>query len=166
MTDGALPTDYLDALRLTFERRQFGLPGAGYPIPRGVADTSVVEVDPGLTSAEIRRIEETFEFHFPPDLRSMLQAFLPRNWWFPDWRYGTEPELRWFVDAPLEGTLFDVEHDSFWWPTWGEKPSELASALDIARSQFKKFPKLIPLEGGCYLPDRPCEAGNPVIVMQ
>src|SRR5688572_26160989 len=83
-----------------------------------------VMFEPGLTDAEIERVEATFGFRFPPDLRAFLQTALPRGEEFPDWRSGDETSLRAWLDAPAEGICFDVEHNDFWLPEWGSRPDE------------------------------------------
>lgn len=57
---------------------------------------------------------------------------------------------------------FDVEHNAFWDPEWGDRPSSLADALRIAEEAVRAAPRLIPVYGHRYLPQEPCIAGNPV----
>src|SRR4051794_40981771 len=68
-----------------------------------------VELDSGLSDAEVERTEQQFDFRFPPDLRAFLQAALPRGAQFPDWRSGDAGRLRDWLDVPRRGILFDVE---------------------------------------------------------
>lgn len=46
----------------------------------------VLRLDPGLTDAEIQSVQDRFGFQFPPDLRSVLERFLPVGEYFLDWR--------------------------------------------------------------------------------
>lgn len=66
------------------------------------------------------------------------------------------------MDWPFEGMCFDIEHNSFWLPSWGPKPLALADAYDVARAAIAEAPRLIPICGHRFLPNKPCEAGNPV----
>jgi hypothetical protein len=123
-------------------------------------------IDPGLTDAEITRIENEFGFEFADDHRAFLAAALPlsipfvdppgvistyRTPW-PDWRNGDPALLRDRLNWPIEGVLFDVEHNAFWDESWAERPPEPADALDVARRYLADVPQLVPIYGHRYLP--------------
>ena len=116
----------------------------------------------GLSESEFHAIETRFDFRFPPDLREFLRLALPIGKRFPDWRNGTEDELRAILNTPLDGILFDVEHNGFWLSEWGERPEEFADAGEIVRRLVADAPTLIPIWAHRMMPDRPNEAGNPV----
>ena len=126
----------------------------------------------GLSDAEIASVQEKYGFAFPPDLRLFLQTALPvdlppdpdRTWKqpFPNWRAGSKDDLHKWCDFLLEGVLFDVEHARFWLDTWGERPNILAEAFKVARKKFAEVPKLIPIYAHRFIPESPCEAGNPI----
>jgi len=88
----------------------------------------------GLTDVEVASVEEIYGFHFPLDLRNFLQTALPKHFPFANWRSGDDAYIREMLRLPLEGVLFDVEHD-FWLTEWGPRPA----------------------------PDRPHGPGNPVL---
>jgi len=120
--------------------------------------------DQGLTNAEIGELEKRFQFVFPPDLRFFLQLALPLSPYFVNWR-GEPDELRSWLRRPVEGILFDVQHNVFWFPEWGTRPEETAAALLVAERHLGTVPKLIPLGDPIFtkcLPAWPNEAGNPV----
>jgi hypothetical protein len=121
-----------------------------------------IQLEPVLTDEEVERVERTFAFRFPPDLRALLQMALPAGQGFPDWRNGPREVLQERLDWPLEGMCFDIEHNSFWLAEWGPKPTELTAALDIARAAVAAAPTLILIFGHRYIPDEPVLAGNPV----
>jgi len=50
-----------------------------------------VELAPGLSDAELAAAEDRVGYRFPPDLRSFLQAALPRAEGMPDWRNPSGP---------------------------------------------------------------------------
>jgi hypothetical protein len=54
---------------------------------------NVVFLD-GLTDAEVARVEKTYDFRFPLDLRDFLQTALPTGFAFPNWRSGEESQIR------------------------------------------------------------------------
>ena len=152
-----------------------------------------VVLDDGLSEAETQRIEATFGFRFPPDLRQVLQHVLPvsgpppretalvshdgQTWeqvdvihskiTFPDWRNGPHDELEYMLDRPADGICFDIEHNDFWMQEWGPRSPELADCLTLARAELAKVPTLIPVWAHRYIPSEPQCPGNPVFsVMQ
>jgi hypothetical protein len=114
---------------------------------------------PGYTMREIEDAQDRFALCFPPDLIELYLTRRPAKGY--DWRKDfdeIERMLRW----PLEGLLFDVEHNDLWLAVWGEKPFELGDRMNTVRHLVEQAPKLIPLYSHRYLPAHPCEAGNPV----
>lgn len=126
-----------------------------------------VEFEDGLTESEVEACESRYGFIFPPDLRALLQSALPVGIQggqdsFPNWRQRNDVQILDRLDWPFEGLAFDIEHNDFWWPTWGLRPERLEEAIEIARGQVSAAPRLIPICSHRYLPESPCEAGNPV----
>ncbi len=122
------------------------------------------EIGPGLGEQELDDIEGRFGFRFAADHRVFLSAGLPhgsRSW--PDWRHGDPEDLRARLSWPVEGVLFDVEHNGFWYPDWGPKPAETSDALRIARIELAAVPQLVPLYSHRYLPGTAGESGHPVL---
>lgn len=70
---------------------------------------------------------------------------------FPHWRLRDEEGTRRLIDAPVDGLLFDVEHNGFWWNAWGEPPRVTSERLTVARSQLATVPRLTPLWGHLYV---------------
>ncbi len=126
-----------------------------------------VQVAPGLSDEEVIEIQERFGFHFPPDLRFLLQHFLPveqatpRRPWV-NWREEPEEAIRKRLEWPAEGICFDIVHSGFWIDEWGPRPTDLEEAFLIARQEVEKAPTLSPIYAHRYLPDEPSLAGNPV----
>lgn len=124
--------------------------------------TAGVVFDPGLTSDEISSIEDEYKFRFPPDLREFLGFALPVSKGWVDWRQSSRDEITKRMEWPFEGMCFDIENNSFWLESFGAKPEALDEAFAIARKAIARAPRLIPVYGHRYLPDSPCEVGNPV----
>ncbi len=121
----------------------------------------VVRLDPGLTDAEIESVQSRFGFLFPPDLRSVLQRFLPVGEYFLDWRNGAVEDLLARLVWPLEGILLDVAQG--WWRIeWGDKPSDSKEAKELVWQIVKGAPLLVPIFSHRYIPSEPLKAGNPV----
>lgn len=115
----------------------------------------------GLTDREAALVEEQFGFVFPPDLRWFLQQSMPVGNRFPNWR-GDRRAILERLNWPAEGICFDIRNNVFWWPDWGERPSNMEEAIAIALQHLESVPKLIPIFGHSYLPSRPHLSENPV----
>jgi hypothetical protein len=116
----------------------------------------------GLSDAEVDRVQSTYDFQFPPDLRELLQHALPTGQGFPNWRNGSDAVIRTYLSWPAEGICFDVEENAFWMEGWGPRPAHTSEALVIAKQETSKAPMLIPIYGHRYIPDEPHLSGNPV----
>src|SRR5262249_32026964 len=100
--------------------------------------------------------------------RFFLQTALPVSGGFPNWRSESEDNLRRLFDHPLDGILFDLEHNDFWPEAWGQKPAKLEDAISIARGFFAQVPPLIPIKYGNYLPAHSVHVhdGDPVLAIR
>jgi hypothetical protein len=121
-----------------------------------------IDFAPGLSDAEVASVERRFGFRFPPDLCALLQAGLPQGEELPDWRSGSEEQLREWLDMPRQGVFFDIENNGFWLPEWGPRPKAIQEALQLAERLLVAAPKLIPIWGHRMIPDDPHLEGNPI----
>lgn len=115
----------------------------------------------GLTDTEIEAAEAFAGTRFPPDLRAFLGQILVTGSRFPNWRK-LDKALRRQLDWPLEGLLFDIEHNDLWLDDWGEAPRSLRKRKARLREIVAKAPVMVPVFAHRCLPAEPCEAGNPV----
>lgn len=143
----------------------------GEEAARRLARTGRCDIGPGLTDDEFARIERDYEFEFADDHRAFLASGLPlnspeggrrRSSW-PDWRDADPGDLRERLGWPVEGVLFDVEHNAFWLPSWGQQPAGTGEALRAARQHLDRVPKMIPVYGHRYLPAGRGTYGHPVL---
>ena len=119
----------------------------------------------GMTEEAITLAEEFYMIKFPPDLRKLLKHVLPVTGGFYDWgdySKSNVEHIRRKLYWPIEGALFDVEHNNFWLKSWGKKPEDMSERLEIAKTNMEKAPQLIPVCGHRYISSLPNEAGNPV----
>src|SRR5438270_852695 len=116
----------------------------------------------GLSDEEVARVESTFGFAFPPDLRALLKCALPVSPVFPNWREEPEASLRDRLEWPTGSVDFDIEQCDFWLEEWGARPEDSATAVEIAKRQIAKAPKLIPIYAHRFIPEEPHLAGNPI----
>jgi hypothetical protein len=121
-----------------------------------------VTFEPGLTADEILAIEGHYGFRFPADLRAFLEYALPVSRGWVNWRDGDPRDIQKRLDWPLEGICFDVEHNDFWWESWGTKPAAVSDACAIVKHALASAPRLIPICSHRYMPDCPLDSGNPV----
>ena len=122
-----------------------------------------VQFDTGLTDAEVEKVQETYGFLFPPDLRQFLQHALPVSKAWLNWRDDSENAIRHRFDWPADGICFDIEHNNFWMEAWGPRPTNLMDAFRVARQQVVAAPTLIPVYSHRFLPEEPFLAGNPIL---
>ena len=125
-----------------------------------------VRLDRRLTEADLTRIERRFGFAFAPDHRELLATALPVGDSWVNWRHAAETNVRERLRAPVEGVVFDVRVNDFWWPGWGERPADAAAAEERAREFLAGVPVLVPLYSHRYLPAAPAAVGSPVFSVQ
>jgi len=127
-----------------------------------------VKIDSGLNEDEINKIQILFNLIFPPDLKMLYQIGLPIDDSFPNWRKSINQSkeeikrIKQKLDWPLEGMLFDIEHNSFWQDEWGAKTKDIESNSLLAKNYFQNYPKLIPIYSHRYIPSAPNEKDNPI----
>ncbi|MBM7471129.1 hypothetical protein [Subtercola frigoramans] len=122
-----------------------------------------VTLEAGLSEPEFRRIEGTFGFLFGPDHRELLSRVLPLGKGWVDWRHDSDDEIRIRLDRHKDWVISYVVENGVWGRTWGERPSSLFEAADIAMRHINAWPTLIPLYAHRYMPAEPTERGAPVL---
>jgi hypothetical protein len=132
---------------------------------RRLAEFGRFTIMPGLSDEEFQRIEAEFGFEFADDHRAFLAAGLPVGSGWPDWRAGDPAMLRDRLGWPVEGLLFDVEHNEFWVEDWSERPGPLTDALAVAERHLATVPQMVPVFGHRYLPSGRDFLGHPVLSM-
>jgi hypothetical protein len=106
-----------------------------------------------MSEQELDQVEERWGFRFTPEHRTLLGAGLPtgsRSW--PDWRDGDAEDLAERLAWPIDGVLFDVEHNGFWHPEWDPRPAGTQDALEVARTYLAKAPVMMVLLPGLISP--------------
>jgi len=115
----------------------------------------------GYSAWEIEDAQERHKLTFPPDLLDYYARRRRVTSKGYDWTYDHEAivaMLKW----PLEGLLFDVQHD-LWIDAWGPRAESLSEREERLTMLVGSAPKLIPLTGHRYLCEEPHESGNPVL---
>lgn len=137
----------------------------GAEAARRLARWGRVEIAPPLTDAEFAQVEGEFGFEFADDHRAFLAAGLPIGEGWPNWRDGDVDDLRETLRRPVDGVLFDVAHNAFWDQSWSERPTDSGAALEVAREELGKVPRMVPVYGHRYLPSGRGTFGHPVLSM-
>lgn len=127
-----------------------------------ILEKAGVRFEKGLSEKEINNAGCAYGLVFPEDLCEYLSYALPKGERFPNWRNLEDKNIQEALQWPLEGIQFDIEHNNFWMPEWGEKPEDIHDSFEIAQIHVDAAPKLIPICGHRYLPERPKDSGNPV----
>ena len=160
-----------------YEPHDYGDPGA----PGGLDWQPGTRWRGGLTEARIQHAERRFKVRFSPPHRLFLSTlhtadrpmlgFLftkegpkaPASRQEPyDWSGDAAPieeALAW----PLQGTLFDVEHNVLWLEEWGKRPAGAEARAETVRAALAKAPPLVPLYGHRYAPSDPVKGAVPVL---
>ncbi|SNY50309.1 hypothetical protein [Paractinoplanes atraurantiacus] len=118
-------------------------------------------IAPGLSDAELAAIEDEFGFTFAGDHRAFLSAGLPTGRGWPDWRGPDRAALRERLAWPVEGVLFDVGSNDFWYGGWGPRPPAAEAAVAAARGYLLTAPRLVPVYAHRFLPAG--VSGHPVL---
>lgn len=127
-----------------------------------------IRVERGLGDAELERVEDRFGFEFCDVHRRLLSAVLPvgsegfpHDRW-PDWRSGSDEDLRARLSWPVDGVVFDVLTSGFWPASWGDRPTLASEAEAAAREILQSVPKMVPIFAHRYLPAAPAPEDPPV----
>lgn len=121
-----------------------------------------IPVEEGLSDAEFSAVESSFNFSFPPDLRSILREGLPVGTGFPNWRSASNQQLEVLTNLPILGLCKEISRRKFWIDSWGRRPDDNDKAVVLARGLLRTVPVLVPIYRHFYISSAPCLAGNPV----
>ncbi|MGC3993229.1 MAG: hypothetical protein QM779_03720 [Propionicimonas sp.] len=119
--------------------------------------------EPGLSDAELARVQARWGLAFCADHAEFLQRALPVGDGWIDWRNDAEATVRERLAMPVAGLLFDVTHNGFWPGSWGTRPDDAAEAEEQAAVRLAAWPVLVPLYGHRYLPPGPYPSPAPVL---
>ena len=122
----------------------------------------------GLTDEEFEKIEKFYSIKFPISLRTLYKSFLPE---FYNWRDFSEEnvnKIKYYLNWPIEGILFDIQNNGFWKKCFGQITNDINENKKIAlefleNSNNETVPKLIPVYAHRYVPCYPDIMDIPVI---
>lgn len=121
----------------------------------------------GLSNAQLGELEGAVGEQLPFELGLLLIMGVPdgESWWH--WADPAADVAQW-TDQMRSGVLFDVQHNDTWLDSWGVRPDDGATALDVATAAFDSAPPLLPIMGHRAMPltvarDEESTAANPVL---
>ncbi len=122
----------------------------------------VVYGAPGVSAGQIASIEAQLGFRLPDDFAYLLQNLQdPGAVLFP-WMDFDKREYDQSIDCVWRGIEFDIKNNVVWLERWGARPDTLSIAIDQAKKDFLRWPKLLPIYSHRFLAAEPCLSGNPV----
>lgn len=122
----------------------------------------------GISASEVKNIEDQLGFRMPEDFAYLLQNIQDPGGVLFNWSSFSKNKYDEMMEWVWQGVEFDIGHNCFWLEKrWGAPPEDISERLDIAKQDFKNWPKLLPVYGHRFLAAEPCLAGNPVFsIMQ
>ena len=123
-------------------------------------------IEPGLSGEELEAIENRFGISFASEHYVFLTEGLPIGEHWPDWRNANPDHLAQLLSLPVDGVLYDVVENGFWYGSWGMRPDDTDEAVLIAGQQLAGVPRLNPVYGHRYLPSGRGTFGYPVLSVE
>jgi hypothetical protein len=122
-----------------------------------------VEFAEGMNDDTIDRIGELFDAAVPPELAIFLREAVPIGPSWARWHDGPESVFESARDWVDRAFAFDIEHNDYWHPLLGERPSGLADAIGSATAFLHTAPALIPLYSHRFITTAPVGGPQPVL---
>lgn len=122
----------------------------------------------GLSESQLASIEADLGATLPVELRLLLARQVPVSLMgdrkqFPQWNERAKLEIvenRRNID---ELFAYDIKHNGYWSPLFGDKPVDEERAIHQALARIRTWPPLVRFFGHRYIPTDPVGAGNPVL---
>ena len=146
---------HLDEIKKAFDRKEVR-----------IKDNKKVTFQKGLSIDEISQIEKFYNLSFNIDHRNYLMRYVLIGGSFYDWRNDTKnnvEHIKKMLNWPLEGILFDIEHNIYWPREIEIKPERITQKKDIFIKYYQEnISKLVPIYGHRYMCSEPKKTGAPV----
>ena len=113
-----------------------------------------VVFDLGISSTEIKKIEEFYDISFPAELKNLYFVGLPVSNGFYNWRDMSDiniERIKEVLKKPIIGLQSELQGD-FWCDDWGDKPNDINEAYKILLTHYNNAPQLIPIYSHRYVP--------------
>ena len=113
-----------------------------------------INVAPGLTSEEIRKIEGLYSIRFPKSFKQFLMEGVPISKGFYNWRnyeHGNIQRIKQMISFPVE-QISELADEVEWCEEWGEEPDNRLDIERIVKMRLERAPKLLPIYAHRYIP--------------
>ena len=135
---------------------------------REILTNNEIKLFEGLTDEEFEKIENFYSIKFPTSLRILYKSFLPEFYNWRDFSEENVEKIKDYLNAPLQGILFDIQYNDFWKKCFGQKTDNINENKRIALEYLKNannetVPKLIPIYSHRFVPCYPDIIDIPVI---
>jgi hypothetical protein len=101
----------------------------------------------GLTNAQLAAVEAAVGAQLPFEVGLLLVMGVPAKEPWVDWRHDPEAIVADWNRRITASVLSAIEHEDYWWPGFGARPSEPATRLSVARAGVDALPATLPLHG-------------------
>ena len=135
---------------------------------REILTKKEIKLYEGLTDEEFEKIEKFYSIKFPISLRTLYKELLPEFYNWRDFSEENVENIKNFLNAPIQGMLFDIQYNGFWKKCFGQKTDDVEENKRIALEYLEKsnnetVPKLIPIYSHRFVPSYPDIIDIPVI---
>ena len=135
---------------------------------REILTKNEIKLFEGLTDEEFEKIENFYSIKFPISLRILYKSFLPEFYNWRDFSEENVEKIKNYLNAPIQGMLFDIQYNGFWKKCFGQKTDNINENKRIALDYLKNannenVPKLIPIYSHRFVPCYPDIIDIPVI---
>ena len=116
--------------------------------------TQGIEMENGLTFAEVVQIEKIYKIEFPKSLRDFLMIALPVSKGFYNWRNkeeGNIENIKNTINQPIR-YINNMPEEVYWCEDWGEEPEEEDTFKEEVKKRLRIAPKLVPVFSHRYMP--------------
>ncbi len=133
----------------------------------------------GLTASQVDALEAKWRVQFPADFRLFLTTLhcttpvrtgahyegeeLVADTGPGFYNWSNDAEIAKALTWPVEGLLFDVEHNSTWLDTWGPRPTTAAAREAVVRKVCADAPGFIPIHAHRYMLSNEARVGSAVL---
>lgn len=113
-----------------------------------------IQVEPGLTDDEVRKIEKIYSIQFPKSLKEFLMEGVPISDGYYNWRNLKEDNIEYIKRVIYNPIKYIEEYpeEVDWYREWGEEPECFSDRVQIVKKRLMDAPTLLPIYAHRYIP--------------
>lgn len=123
-----------------------------------------IQVEAGLTDAEVGKIEKIYGIQFPESLKEFLMEGVPISDGYYNWRNFKADNIEYIkrvIHHPVK-YIEDYPEEVEWYREWGKEPECVSDRIQIVKKRLKDAPTLLPIYAHRYMPESSDE--NPPVI--